>query len=485
MKTYSFDELIFESSYIGGKFQSYGKSKLSVLNPANEEVIAELYDDGVLGIEAAISHASSSLRGWSALSAKERSKILENWNDLILGHQEVLAKIMTLESGKPIKESRGEVAYGASFIKWFAEEGKRVYGDIIPSPTTDKRLMTIKQPIGVVGAITPWNFPLAMITRKIAPALAAGCSVIVRPSEETPLTALAIAKLAQDAGFPPGVVNICIGEDASEMGKALCSSKVVRKISFTGSTRVGRILMSQCSDTLKKLSLELGGNAPFIVFDDANIDEAIEGLMAAKFRNSGQTCVCVNRIFVHEDIYEQFSKKFVEKVEKLKVGPGLDEENQVGPLIHKNALKKTEDFVEDARKLGGKVLTGGEVKNDYFYLPTVIEDANSRMKFFKEETFSPIAPLFRFSTDEQAIEMANDTDFGLASYFYSTSLNRMWKVGEALEYGMVGVNTGILSNEVGPFGGVKFSGQGREGSKYGIQDYLEIKYICIGGMEKL
>ncbi len=482
MKLYSYDELIFESSYVGGRFQNFSKSKFPVHNPANGETIAEVYDDGVAAIEAAIIEAKQSLSLWQAMTAKERAQILENWNGLIISHQNVLAKIMTMESGKPIKESLGEVAYGASFIKWFAEEAKRVYGDVIPSPTSDKRILTIKQPIGVVGAITPWNFPLAMITRKIAPALAAGCTVIVRPSEDTPLTALALAKLAEAAGFPTGVVNICIGENASEMGKSLCSSKVVRKISFTGSTRVGKILMEQSSETLKKLSLELGGNAPFIIFDDASLEDALDGLMLAKFRNSGQTCVCVNRIFVHDSIYDEFSKLFVQRVKQLKVGPGINEENQIGPLIHKQAVEKTLGFIEDAKRNGGEVVAGGKILEGQFFLPTVIENVTKEMKLFKEETFSPIAPLFRFKTDEEVIALANDTDFGLASYFYSKSLSRMWKISESLEYGMVGVNTGMISNEVAPFGGVKLSGFGREGSKYGIEDYLEIKYICVGGM---
>jgi len=481
MKAYSFDELIYDSSYIGGKFQSFTSEKFSVLNPANSEVLAKVYNDGEAAVEAAIKAAQESFSCWSSLAGKERAVILERWNDLILSHQDILAQIMTLECGKPIKESRGEVAYGASFIKWFAEEGKRTYGDVIPAPTTDKRIITLKQPIGVVGAITPWNFPLAMITRKISPALAAGCTVIVRPSEDTPLTALALAKLAEEAGFPKGVINICVGEDASEMGKVLCASKDVRKISFTGSTRVGKILMSQGSETLKKLSLELGGNAPFIIFEDADLDAALEGLMAAKFRNSGQTCVCVNRIFVHYAIYEKFSQKFISKVNELKMGPGIEEGNQVGPLIHERAVEKTKSFIEDAKKLGGKISTGGSLEQGQFFLPTVIENASTKMKFFSEETFSPIAPLFRFKSDEEVIAMANDTDFGLASYFYTNDLNRMWRVSEALEYGMVGVNAGIISNEVGPFGGVKYSGFGREGSKYGIEEYLEVKYVCIGG----
>lgn len=482
MKAYTFDELIYDSSYIGGKFKNFSSEKFTVLNPANLEVLAQVHNDGEAAVEAAIESAKNSFPSWSALAGKERAVILERWNNLILSHQEILAQIMTLESGKPIKESRGEVAYGASFIKWFAEEAKRTYGDVIPAPTTDKRIMTFKQPIGVVGSITPWNFPLAMITRKISPALAAGCTVVVRPCEDTPLTALALAKLAQEAGFPKGVINICVGEDASEMGKVLCRSKDVRKISFTGSTRVGKILMNQGSETLKKLSLELGGNAPFIIFEDADLEAALDGLMAAKFRNSGQTCVCVNRIFVHDEVYEKFTEIFVEKVRKLKMGPGIEEENQVGPLIHKRAVEKTQSFIDNAKKLGGKIITGGSLTQGQFFSPTVIENASPQMKFFSEETFSPIAPLFRFKSDEEVIAMANDTDFGLASYFYTSDLNRMWKISEALEYGMVGVNAGIISNEVGPFGGVKYSGFGREGSKYGIEEYLEIKYVCVGGL---
>tara|TARA_Y100000768_G_scaffold388780_1_gene387131 strand:+ start:21666 stop:23159 length:1494 start_codon:yes stop_codon:yes gene_type:complete len=484
MDTYSFDELIFSSSYIGGEFKKFSDKVFPVNNPANSEKWAEVSDDGVEGVEKAIEEAKEAYPEWASLTAKERAEVLEKWNDLILAHKETLAQIMTLESGKPIKESRGEVEYGSSFIKWFAEEGKRTYGDIIPTPSADKRILTIKQPIGVVGAITPWNFPLAMITRKIAPALAAGCTVVVRPSEQTPLTALAIARLSKDAGFPKGVINICMGSDSSGMGKAICESEVVKKISFTGSTRVGQILMSQSSDTLKKMSLELGGNAPFIVFKDADLDKAVEGLIAAKFRNSGQTCVCVNRIFIQDEVFDEFTKKFVKKVRELKIGPGMEEENHIGPLIHEDAVKKAENFVKDALKKGGELLTGGEVETGQFFKPTVISKATEEMNFFREETFSPIAPLFKFSSEEEVIRKANDTEFGLASYFFSKNMNRIWRVSEALEYGMVGVNTGIISNEVAPFGGVKFSGMGREGSKYGISDFMEIKYICLGGMDR-
>ncbi len=480
---YSKEQLLFKHSYVLGAFKKFSDKLLPVLNPATGEKFAEITDDGVDSVKAAITAANASLKSWSSLTAKERATILEKWNDLILENKDVLAEIMTLECGKPINESRGEVAYGASFIKWFAEEGKRIYGDIIPAPTNDRRLMTLKQPIGVVGAITPWNFPLAMITRKVAPALAAGCTVVIRPSEETPLTALALGKLAEDAGFPAGVVNICVGLDSSAMGIELCESPIVKKISFTGSTRVGKILMAQCSETLKKLSLELGGNAPFIIFDDADIDSAIKGLIAAKFRNSGQTCVCVNRIIVQESIEKEFIEKFTKAVSDLKIGNGLDESNQIGPLIHANAVKRTEEFIKDALDKGATLTTGGKKKEGLFFEPTVLTGATRDMNFYSDETFAPIAPVFTFKTEEEAIAMANDTIYGLASYFYSQNINRCFRVSESLEYGMVGVNEGIISNEVAPFGGVKFSGMGREGSKYGIEDYLEIKYICFGNVK--
>jgi len=483
MKYKEKEDLLFRHSYINGEFRSFSSKTFEVINPASGELIIEVTDDGVDSIKEAINMASNALERWRSLTAKERSLILERWNDLILEHKEILAEIMTLECGKPIKESRGEVEYGASFIKWFAEEGKRIYGDVIPSPSSDKRILTFKQPIGVVGAITPWNFPMAMITRKIAPALAAGCTVVVRASEETPLTALALAKLSGEAGFPKGVVNICVGQDSSSMGKELCFSEAVKKISFTGSTRVGKILMEQCSGTLKKLSLELGGNAPFIVYEDADLDSAVKGLIAAKFRNAGQTCVCVNRVLVQESIYNKFVDKFKKEVEKLNIGNGLDEKNNIGPLINEKALKKSEKFTADAVAKGGRVITGGNIVKERYFEPTIISEATKEMDFFREETFAPIAPIFKFSTEQESISMANDTDFGLASYFYSKDINRCFRVSESLEYGMVGINEGIISTEVAPFGGVKYSGMGREGSKYGIEDYIEIKYICLGNIQ--
>lgn len=474
---------LHEKSFVNGTWVSEdGVEFIDVKNPANGTVISKVYNNSASLVNKAIEAAHKAMPAWKKLSAKERSAILYKWYSLIQENKEEIATIMTLESGKPLAESRGEVEYGSSFIQWFAEEAKRVYGDVIPGFTADKRIAVIKQPIGVVGAITPWNFPLAMITRKVAPALAVGCAVVVRPSEETPLTALAIAQLAKEAGFPDGVYNTVVGLDASAMGKALCESDLVAKISFTGSTRVGQILSAQCAPTLKKLSLELGGNAPFIVFEDADIDLAVKGAIAGKFRFGGQTCVCVNRILVHENVYDVFAAKFVEAVKALKVGDGLDDTTKIGPLINAKAIEKTEGFVKDALTRGGKLLIGGEKINDYFYEPTVIGDATSEMRFAKEEIFGPVAPLFKFSSDAEAIAMANDTIYGLASYFYTKDLNRTIKVSEALEYGIVGVNEGLISSEMVPFGGVKYSGSGREGSKYGIEDYMEIKYICIGNV---
>ena len=405
---------------------------------------------------------------------------LENLNKLILDNKNELAKLITLECGKPINESIGEVLYGASFIKWFAEEGKRTYGEVIPTTHENKRMIVIKQPIGVVSAITPWNFPLAMITRKIAPALAAGCSVIVMPSYETPLTALYLANLTSKAGFPKGVINFIVGKDVSSMGKILCNSKIVKKISFTGSTRVGKILSKQSSSTLKKLSLELGGNAPVIVFDDADIDKAVDGTISSKFRNSGQTCVCVNRIFVHKKIHDKFVSKLIEKVKKLKIGNGLQKDTSIGPMINGSAIKKNIDLLNDSISKGGSVLTGGKIIKNNFFEPTVIVNANMKMHFFKEEIFGPIAPIYKFENDKEVIEMANNTDYGLAAYFFSENISRCWKTAEKLEYGMIGINEGLISTEVAPFGGMKYSGYGREGSKYGILNYLEIKYLCFG-----
>lgn len=475
-------ELIFDKSYVDGSWVAESNRTFQVVNPATNETVATLADGGVEVTEKAIAAAHTAFKIWKKKTAKERAQIMEQWFALIMEYQDDLAEIMTVECGKPLAESKGEVAYGASFIKWFAEEGKRAYGDVIPPHSADRRIVVIKQPIGVVGAITPWNFPLAMITRKVAPALAAGCTVVVRPSEETPLSALALAHLAGQAGFPKGVFNVIVGKDPAPMGKLLCESEKVSKISFTGSTRVGQLLMSQSASTLKKLSLELGGNAPFIVFDDANIDKAIEGAIISKYRNSGQTCVCVNRFLVHDKVYDEFTTKLTKAVNDLKVGNGLEDGVKIGPMINSKAMEKTTSFVEDATSKGGEVLVGGSPIDSCFYRPTVIGNANREMKIATEEIFGPVSAIFKFSTEEEAIAMANDTIYGLASYFYSENVGRCWRVAEALEYGMVGINEGLISTEVAPFGGVKYSGQGREGSKYGIDDYLEIKYMCYGNV---
>ena len=474
--------LLFDRSYVNGQWTTEGTASFEVMNPANGETLATVADGNVIMTKKAIKAADRAFKLWSKTTAKYRASILEKWNDLIIAHNDELADIMTLECGKPLAESKGEVAYGASFIKWFAEEGKRVYGDVIPPHTENRRIVVIKQPIGVVAAMTPWNFPLAMITRKVGPALAAGCTVIIRPTCESPLTALALVHLAEQAGFPPGVVNIVVGSDSAAMGKVFCESELVKKISFTGSTKIGQILMAQSSNSLKKLSLELGGNAPFIVFEDADIDQAVAGAMVSKFRNAGQTCVCVNRFLIHEKVYDEFTAKLCKAVSELKIGNGLDEGVNIGPLINKNAVKKTTQFIEDAKAKGGTILIGGNALGNCYFEPTVIGNASKEMLFSSEEIFGPIAPIYKFSSDEQAIQMANDTIYGLASYFYSQNVARCWKVAEALEYGMVGINEGLISTEVAPFGGVKSSGQGREGSKYGIEDYLEIKYMCFGNI---
>lgn len=475
--------LIKNKSYINGKWTCEGNKTFKVSNPANGKTIGFVNDGGIEITKKGIESAYKAYKYWSQYTAKDRSMILEKWNNLIQEKSDSLAEIITLESGKPINESKTEVTYAASFVKWFAEEGKRTYGDIIPSHTKDRRINVIKQPIGVVAAITPWNFPLAMITRKVSPALAVGCTVVIKPADETPFSALALAHLADKAGFPPGVFNLIVGKDSARIGKTMCENNLVKKISFTGSTKIGQLLMSQSSKTLKKLSLELGGNAPFIVFEDANIDSAVEGAILSKFRNSGQTCVCVNRFLVHEKVYDEFTSKFLLAVSKLKVGNGMDNYVNIGPLINNEAIKKTESFVKDALKNGGKLLTGGKVINKYFFEPTIIVNANSKMRLAKEEIFGPVCPIFKFSSDEEVINMANDTIYGLASYFYSKDINRCWKIAEKLEYGMVGINEGLISTEIAPFGGVKFSGQGREGSKYGIEDYLEIKYMCFGNIK--
>ncbi len=475
-----YKHLIFDKSYINGQWQSEYFETFEVTNPVDGTTMGRVYNSGVQLFQKTIDAAHKAFPEWKSKTGKERQTILNKWYDLIIANKNALATIMTLESGKPLSESLVEVDYGASFIQWFGEEAKRAYGDVIPGYTANRRLVVLRQPVGVVGALTPWNFPLAMITRKVAPALAVGCTVIARPSELTPFTALALAKLADEAGFPKGVFNMYVNNKASEVGKILCESELVRKISFTGSTRVGRLLSNQSADTLKKLSLELGGNAPFIVFEDADIELAVKGAIAAKFRNAGQTCVCVNRFLIHDRVYNAFAEKFIDAVRKLKVGNGMEEGVNIGPLIHKKAIETNKQFVADAVAKGGKVQIGGSAINDYFFEPTVITEATAEMKFAKEEIFGPIAPLFRFATDEEAIAMANDTIFGLASYIYTENVKRGWKVSEALEYGMVGVNEGLISTEVAPFGGVKYSGHGREGSKYGIEDYTELKYLCFG-----
>lgn len=473
-------ELYRETSCIGGKWVD-NSTRFDVLNPADGKAIgqvAEISDDQ---LGEAIAAAKSGFETWKQQSATERAGVLRKWYNLIIENQEDLARMITLEGGKPIKESRGEVAYGASFVEWYAEEARRIYGDIIPGHLSDKRIMVLRQPIGVVAAITPWNFPVAMITRKIAPALAAGCSVIVKPAEETPYSALALAELAKKAGFPDGVLNVVCGNDPARISKAFMDSPDVRKLSFTGSTQVGKLLYSQSADTLKKLSLELGGNAPFIVMDDADIEAAVEGAMSSKYRNSGQTCVCANRIFVQENVYDEFVKKLTHEVRNLKVGSGTDESTQVGPLINSNGLEKVERLMNDAVKKGATVLTGGkrhDFGNNYFE-PTVICDITGEMDISREEIFGPIAPVVKFKTDEEVIALSNDTRAGLAAYFYGNTLSRIWRLAEALEYGMVGINTGLISTAVAPFGGVKESGFGREGSKYGIDEFVVMKYICM------
>jgi succinate-semialdehyde dehydrogenase/glutarate-semialdehyde dehydrogenase len=472
--------LLETRSYINGEWVEADKT-YDVVNPATGETVASVADFGRQGVKEAIDGAYAVQKEWAALTAKERADILLKWHDLILDNQEDLAQILTAEMGKPIAEARGEIGYGASFIRWFAEECRRIDGDIIPGHQRDKRILVLKQPIGVVGSITPWNFPNAMIARKVAPALASGCTFVGRPAELTPLSATVMAVLGERAGIPKGVLNIVTGSDAAEMGKELCENTKVRKLTFTGSTRVGSILMQQCAGDIKKLSLELGGNAPFIVFNDADIDKAIEGCMISKFRNAGQTCVCANRIYVQSNVYDEFAEKLAAAMADLSIGNGAEETTKIGPLINANGLAKVEDHLSDATSKGAKVISGGKRSNagDLFFEPTVLTGVTNDMKVTREETFGPFAPLFKFETDDEVIERANDTEFGLACYFYSNDLSRVWKVTEALEYGIVGVNTGLISSTEGPFGGVKQSGLGREGSKYGIDDFLELKYVCM------
>ena len=478
-------KLFRENGYIDGAWaEADTRARFEVRNPADGSVIGSVPNMGVAETRRAIAAAEAALPAWRALTAKERSKIVRNWYNLIVANVDDLALLLTTEQGKPLAEARGEILYGASFVEWFAEEAKRVYGDVIPTPTNDRRIIVIKQPIGVVAAITPWNFPNAMITRKVAPGLAVGCTFVLKPAEQTPLSALALAELAERAGFPKGVLNIVTG-DPAPIGQELCASPVVRKVTFTGSTEVGRILMRQSADTIKKLSLELGGNAPFIVFDDADLDAAAEGALASKYRNAGQTCVCANRIYVQDSVYDAFAAKLGEKVKKFKVGKGTEEGVNIGPLIDNQGLAKVEDHVADAVSKGAKVVMGGKRHSlgGLFYEPTLLTEVTPDMKVSREETFGPVAPLYRFKKDEDAVKLANNTEFGLAAYFYSRDVGRIFRVAEAIETGMVGVNVGILANEVAPFGGVKQSGLGREGSKYGIDDFLEIKYLAIGGIQ--
>ena len=478
--------LLKTQAYVDGQWiDADSGATLAVRDPANGETIAEIARCGTAETRRAIEAAEGAQISWRQNTAKERAAILRKWFELMMAAQEDLAHILTAEQGKPLAEARGEIAYGASYIEWFAEEAKRIYGDTIPQPSADKRIVVIKQPVGVVACITPWNFPNAMLTRKIAPALAAGCTVVCKPANETPLSAFAFVELAERAGVPPGVINVVAGK-TREIGAELTGNPIVRKLTFTGSTAVGKLLMEQCAATVKRTSMELGGNAPFIVFDDADVDEAIKGAMICKFRNAGQTCVCANRIIVQAGVYDEFARKLQAATAELKLGKGTDEGVTVGPLINETAANDVLEFVDDAVAKGANVVAGGS-RSDLgtcFVEPTVLTDVSDDMRVFREEIFGPVAPLFRFETEEEAIAMANDTEFGLACYFYARDVGRIWRVAEGLEYGIVGINEGIISNEMAPFGGVKESGQGREGSKYGLDDYLEIKYMCLGGIDK-
>jgi succinate-semialdehyde dehydrogenase / glutarate-semialdehyde dehydrogenase len=477
-------KLFREEGYIDGAWTAADSRKaFAVVDPATGEEIGSVPDMGAAETRRAIDAAEQAWPEWRAKTAKERAAILRRWFDLTMANQEDLALLLTTEQGKPLAEAKGEIAYGASFIEWFAEEAKRVYGDVIPQHQADKRILVLKQPVGVAAMITPWNFPNAMITRKAGPALAAGCTVVLKPAEQTPFSALALAELAERAGVPKGVFNVVTG-DAPTIGKELCANPKVRKLSFTGSTEVGRILMRQSSDTIKKLSLELGGNAPFIVLDDADLDAAVEGAIASKYRNAGQTCVCANRIYVQDGVYDAFAAKLAEKVKAFKVGAGTEAGVMIGPLIDAQGMAKVEEHVADATGKGAKVMLGGRKhsRGGLFFEPTILTGVTQAMRVSREETFGPVAPLYRFETDDEAVAMANDTEFGLAAYFYGRDLGRIWRVAEALESGMVCVNSGILSTEVAPFGGVKQSGLGREGSKYGIEEYLEIKYLLLDGI---
>jgi succinate-semialdehyde dehydrogenase / glutarate-semialdehyde dehydrogenase len=479
-------ELFRQQAYIGGRWcEADNGTSFQVTNPATGEVLAQVPDMGALETRRAIEAAKAAWPGWRRKTAKERSNVLRKWHDLMMANLDDLARLMTAEQGKPLAESKGEISYAASFIEWFAEEGKRVYGDTIPSPWNDRRLVVVKEPVGVCCAITPWNFPAAMITRKAGPALAAGCTMVAKPAESTPLSAFALAVLAERAGIPAGVFNVLTG-DPKAIGGEMTSNPDVRKITFTGSTEVGRLLMRQSADTIKKLSLELGGNAPLIVFDDADLEAAVEGTIISKFRNTGQTCVCANRLYVQDGVYDAFAEKLVAAVKELRVGNGFEAGVVQGPLIDEAAVEKVEEHISDAVSKGARVLLGGKRHSlgGTFFEPTVLADVTSKMKVAREETFGPVAPLFRFYKDEDAVQFSNNTEFGLASYFFSRDIGRIWRVAEDLEYGMVGINTGLISTEVVPFGGMKQSGIGREGSHYGIDEYIEVKYLCFGGVDR-
>ena len=479
------NQLLKSFSYINGSWHT-GETSFDVTNPATGEVILAVSNAGVAETELAVKSAKSALKMWSAKSANERATLLRNWFNLMMENQEDLGRILTLEQGKPLAEAKGEIGYGASFLEWFAEEGKRVYGDVIPGPSGDKRIIVVKQPVGVVASITPWNFPNAMIARKAAAALAAGCTFVVRPSESTPLSALAMAELAERAGIPAGVFNVVVGSDSRSMGRVLTQHPDVAKFSFTGSTGVGKTLIRQCAPSIKKVSMELGGNAPFIVFDDADIDAAVQGAMVSKYRNAGQTCVCTNRIFVQKWVLAEFTEKFTEAVNALEIGNGLTEGVTIGPMISEKAVSDVEKLVADSIAAGATVHVGGEkhTTGASFYKPTILTNVTNDMAIAANEIFGPVSPIIAFDTEDEVIEMANDTEYGLAAYFYSRDIGKIWRVAEGLDFGMVGINEGIISNAAAPFGGVKQSGNGREGSKYGLDDYLEIKYLCMGGLAK-
>ncbi|WP_396203253.1 NAD-dependent succinate-semialdehyde dehydrogenase [Gemmatimonas sp.] len=478
------DLLVRDLAYVNGQWSAAASgATFEVRSPSSGELVGIVPDLSVDDTRVAIAAAAAAWPAWRNRTAKERAVVLQAWHALILQHREALATLMSRESGKVITESRGEVLYGASFVEWFAEEGKRAYGEVVPPPARDRRIVVIRQGIGVVAAITPWNFPLAMITRKVAPALAAGCPVVIKPPAETPLTALALAVLAEQAGLPAGVLNVVPTTQSHDIGYELSTNPLVRKLSFTGSTAVGKQLMAQCASTLKKLSLELGGNAPFIVFDDADIDAAVHGAVQAKYRHNGQTCVCVNRLLVQDSVYDEFVSRFSTAVAALRSGDPLDPTVQVGPLVNAKGLEKVQRFVRDAVANGARVTQGGECRGGLFFAPTVLADATPAMRLAREEVFGPVAPVFRFRDEAEAIRLANDTDYGLAAYFYSRDIGRCWRVAEALECGMVGINEGLISTEVAPFGGVKASGMGREGSRHGLDAYLELKYLCFGGID--